>query len=123
MVAVALLAVFAVVVYAAPWRPAYIKDVTQCNLGTDQICFTVNIRFNSAVDNGTMDILSVALRGDYIPWTNAQVDYNRHVPGDQLGWGVIIPVNGAVISSYTFVFTLLVKGTEVDSRTVGWQGG
>ncbi len=113
----------AVILYTAPWRPAYIQSVDQCNLGVDQICFDVNIRFNRAVDNGTMELLAVALQNGSQTWNRAYVEYDGFSPPDELGWGVIIPVNAALITTYHFQFTLLVNGAQADARTVGYQGG
>ena len=113
----------AVVLYAAPWRPAYIQSIGRCNLAPDQICFDVNIRFNSVVANGTMHLLTVALQNGAEYWTRDYGDYNGYTSYSELDWGVIIPVNATVINSYSFHFTLFVNGAQVDSRTVGWQGG
>ncbi len=113
----------AAILYAAPWRPAYIQSVSQCNLTSNQICLDVHIAFNRDVANGTLDLLAVALQSGVEVSRQEHVNPTGFVPGDELIWSVIIPVNGSVIASYSFQFTLFVNSAQVDSRTVGYQGG
>jgi len=115
--------VLAIILYAALRPPAYIQSVNRCNLAPDQICLDVFIGFNSAVGNGTMHLLTVALQNGTQYWRMDYVHSHAFRPPEQLIWSVIIPVNATVINSFSFQFTLFVNGTPVDSRTVGWQGG
>lgn len=120
IVGVVLLAVF---IDAATWGPAYVRNVDRCALNADSICMDAWISFRSAVGNDTMHLLVVARQNGTEYWSRDYIQPNGFRPPDLLGWGVIIPVNPAVISSYTFQFILSVNGAQVDSRTVGWQGG
>jgi hypothetical protein len=113
----------AVILYAVTRPPAYIQAITRCNLAPNQICLEVHISFNNMVGNETMHLLAVALKNGTEYWRMDAVHPQAFRPPEQLIWGVIIPVNATVLSSYSFQFTLLVNGMRVDSRTVGWQGG
>jgi hypothetical protein len=113
----------AVILVAAPWRAAYIQSIGVCNLAADQICFDVNIGFNSVVEAGTMYLRVVVLQDGATYYTREYVDYNRYTSYNPLDWGIIVPLNAEPVNSFSFHFTLFVKGAQVDSRTVGWQGG
>jgi hypothetical protein len=70
-----------------------------------------------------MHLLTVAQQNGAQYWRMDSVHPQAFHPPEQLIWGVIIPVNATVLSSYSFQFTLFVNGMRLDSRTVGWQGG
>ncbi len=111
------------IVYAQPWRPAYIQSVDRCNLGVDQICLDANIYFNRAVVNDSLRLLVVAFQNGTETSSDGYANPNSFSPPDHLVWSFIIPVNAAIITTYRFQFTLFVNDAQADARTVGYQGG